>query len=414
MYSDNMFNNKNIHMETMKLRAAFWIWLLAIIITGCKQETLNKPTITNNNAPGVVTNIQVQNEHGKASLTYTLPGDNDLFYVKAVYETSPGKTREVIASRYTNTLTVDGFGDTLAHVIKLYAVNSSEKVSAPASVTANPLTPPYLLAYRSLKITATFGGFNVACDNISQDNLVIVPMVDTANNGLYVQTKGMDNVYSNSILIKAAVRGQPAIERKYAFVVRDRFLNKSDTLFLKLTPFYEEQFSKSDWSAYVLPGDATNLYSYTDVTKIFDGNFTGGWPNCLFTVESAGSPQMVTIDLGKQRVLSRFILNPFIEIGNVYYVRGNLRDFEIWGSNSPNVNGALDASWTKLLTCNIVKPSGSPSGTETAADYKYAHDGWGFDFPAGLGAYRYIRIRSLRNWTGSYFMSISEFTMFGK
>jgi len=409
-----MFNNKNIHMETMKLRAAFWIWLLAITITGCKQETLNKPTITNNNAPGVVTNVQVQNEHGKASLTYTLPGDNDLFYVKAVYETSPGKTREVIASRYTNTLTVDGFGDTLAHVIKLYAVNSSEKVSAPVNATANPLTPPYLLAYRSLKITPTFGGFNIACDNISQDNLVIVPMVDTANNGLYVQPKGMDNVYSNSVSIKAAVRGQPAIERKYAFFVRDRFLNKSDTLFLKLTPFYEEQFSKSDWSAYVLPGDATNLYSYTDVTKIFDGNFTGGWPNCLFTVESAGSPQMVTIDLGKQRVFSRFILNPFIEIGNVYYVRGNLRDFEIWGSNAPNVNGALDASWTKLLTCNIVKPSGSPSGTETAADYKYAHDGWGFDFPAGLSAYRYIRIRSLRNWTGSYFMSISEFTMFGK
>lgn len=401
-------------METMKLRTAFWIWLLAITITGCKQETLNKPTITNNNAPGVVTNVQVQNEHGKASLTYTLPGDNDLFYVKAVYETSPGKTREVIASRYTNTLTVDGFGDTLAHVIKLYAVNSSEKVSAPVNATANPLTPPYLLAYRSLKITPTFGGFNIACDNISQDNLVIVPMVDTANNGLYVQPKGMDNVYSNSISIKAAVRGQPAIERKYAFFVRDRFLNKSDTLFLKLTPFYEEQFSKSDWSAYVLPGDATNLYSYTDVTKIFDGNFTGGWPNCLFTVESAGSPQMVTIDLGKQRVFSRFILNPFIEIGNVYYVRGNLRDFEIWGSNAPNVNGALDASWTKLLTCNIVKPSGSPSGTETAADYKYAHDGWGFDFPAGLSAYRYIRIRSLRNWTGSYFMSISEFTMFGK
>jgi hypothetical protein len=409
-----MFNPKSINMKTRKLQAAFCTSLLVIIMAGCKQESLNKPTITNNNAPGVVSNVQVQNLNGEAALTYSLPGDNDLFYVKAVYETSPGKTREVIASHYTNTLTVDGFGDTLAHVVKLYAVNSSEKVSAPVSVTVNPLTPPYLLAFRSLKVTATFGGFNITCDNEAKDNLAIVPMADTANNGLYVQPKGMDNIYSNSVLIKAAVRGQPAIERKYAFFVRDRFLNKSDTLFLKLTPFYEEQFAKSDWSVYSLPGDATNLYSYTDVTKIFDGNFTGGWPNCLFTVESAGSPQMVTIDLGKQRVFSRFILNPFIEIGNVYYVRGNLRDFEIWGSNAPSVSGALDASWTKLLTCNVIKPSGSPSGTETAADYNYAHDGWGFDFPAGLSAYRYIRIRSLRNWTGSYFMSISEFTLFGK
>lgn len=401
-------------METIKLQITLCICMLSIIAAGCKQETLNKPTITNNNAPGVVTNVQVQNQNGQASLTYTLPGDKDLFYVKAVYETSPGKTREVIASQYTNTLIVDGFGDTLAHVVKLYAVNSSEKVSAPVNVTVTPLTPPYILAFRSLKITATFGGFNVACDNLTQSNLAIVPMVDTANNGLFVQAKGMDNIYSNSILIKASVRGQPAVERKYAFFVRDRFLNRSDTLFLKFTPFYEEQFSKGDWSAYILPGDATNLYSYTDLSKVYDGNFTGGWPNCLFTVESAGSPQMVTLDLGKQRTLSRFILNPFLEVGNVYYVRGNLRDFEIWGSNTPSVNGALDASWTKLVTCNVVKPSGSPSGTETTADYNYAHDGWGFDFPAGLSAYRYIRIRSLRNWTGSYFMSISEFTLFGK
>ncbi|PWK79081.1 uncharacterized protein DUF5126 [Mucilaginibacter oryzae] len=409
-----MLNTKKINMKLSKIQAALHIVLLMIVTAGCKQETLNKPTITNNSGPGVVSNVQVQNLNGQATLTYTLPGDNDLFYVKAVYETSPGKTREVIASHYTNNLTVDGFADTLAHVVKLYAVNSSEKVSAPVTVTVNPLTPPFILAFRSLKITATFGGFNVTCNNDTKDNLAIVPMVDTANNGQYVQPTGMDNIYSNSAIIKAAVRGQPAVERKYAFFVRDRFLNKSDTLFMKLTPFYEEQFSKQDWSVYALPGDATNLYSYTDVTKIFDGNFTGGWPNCLFTVESAGSPQMVTIDLGKPRVFSRFIMNPFIEIGNVYYVRGNLRDFEIWGSNSPNVNGALDASWTKLITCNVVKPSGSPSGTETAADYKYAHDGWGFDFPAGLSAYRYIRIRSLRNWTGSYFMSISEFTLFGK
>jgi hypothetical protein len=32
-------------------------------------------------------------------------------------------------------------------------------------------------------------------------------------------------------------------------------------------------------------------------------------------------------------------------------------------------NGNLDASWTKLVTCNVVKPSGAPSGTETAADF---------------------------------------------
>jgi hypothetical protein len=357
----------------------------------------------------------VLNQNGRATLTYSLPGDKDLFYVKAVYETAPGKAREVIASSYSNTLTIDGFKDTLAHEVKLYAVNSSEVVSAPVNVTVNPLTPPFMLAFRSLNITATFGGFNISCANPTSDNLSIVPLVDTANNGLLVQSAGMDNIYSNSTLIKAAVRGQPAVERKYAFFVRDRWLNHSDTLFLKLTPFYEEQFSKSQWSTYTLPGDATILTpGTTDVSRIYDGNFNGGWPNTVFTMENAGSPQTITIDLGQPRIFSRFIMNPFIELGSVYYVRGNLRDFEIWGSNSPNASGALDASWTKLITCNVVKPSGSPSGTETAADQTYARNGWGFDFPAGLSAYRYVRIRSLRNWTGSYFMSMSEFTLFGK
>lgn len=401
-------------MKTHKFRYLLYVLVFLILGIGCKQETINKPTITNSNPPGVVSNVQVTNISGAATLTYTLPGDNDLMYVKAVYETSPGKTLQVIASHYTNTLTVNGFGDTLAHVVKLYAVNSSEVASAPVSVTVNPLTPPFKVAYRSLNVAVTFGGFNITCNNPTMDNLAIIPMVDTAGKGQYVQPTGLDNVYSNSSIIKASIRGLPAIPRKYGFVVRDRWLNHSDTLFLTLTPFYEEQFDKSAWSTYRLPGDAQLLYSYTDETKFFDNNFNPGWPNTLFTVESAGSPQTVTVDLGKARTFSRLLMNPYLELGNVYYVRGNLKDFEVWGSNAPNLNGSLDASWTKLVTCNVVKPSGSPSGTETAADLALAKAGWPFDFPAGLGAYRYIRIRSLHNWSGSYFMSIAEFTLWGK
>lgn len=401
-------------METIKFRPIFYVAVCLIIIaTGCKRGELNKPNVTNTNPPGVVSGIAVANEHGKAALTYTLPTNNDLLYVKAVYETAPGRLREVKASYYTNTLTVDGFGDTLAHTVKLYAVNSSEVASAPVTVTVNPLTPAINLAFKSLKVTTTFGGFNVNCDNPTLENLVIIPLVDTSGKKKWVQTVGMDNIYSNSIAIKSAIRGQPAIQRNYAFLVRDRWLNHSDTLFLTLTPIFEQMLPKSTWSNYVLPGDAQTLYDYTRVSNIWNGNYNQVWGNVLFTVESAGSPQTVTIDLGSAHIFSRFQMNPFLEIGNVYYVRGNLRDFEIWGSNNPNLNGTLDGTWTKLTTCHVVKPSGSPSGTETPADYAYGHDGWKFDFPVGVTAYRYVRIRSLSNWSGSYFMSMSQFTLWG-
>lgn len=398
----------------MRLIKLLYITLL-LIVAGCKRDELNKPVVSNTNPPGLVSGISVVNLNGKATLTYTLPADEDLSYVKAVYETSPGQTREVRASHYVNTLTVDGFGDTLAHTIKLYAVNSSEVASAAVTTTVDPLTPAVDLALRSLQVTATFGGFNLICNNPTLENLAIIPLVDSAGKGQWVQTVGMDNVYSNNPVITSAVRGQPAVERKYAFVVRDRWLNFSDTLYVTLTPIFEQLLPKSDWSNYVLPNDAgiLNNGGRTDVPYIYDGDLHPGWPHCLFTLEQAGSSQMVTLDLGKAHILSRMQVNPYKEVGNNYYVRGNVKDFEIWGSNSPDLDGSLDPSWTKLTTCHVMKPSGSAYGTETTADQTLAYNGWQFDFPAGQIAYRYVRIRSLSNWQGSYFINIAEFTLWG-
>lgn len=391
-----------------------------IFLAGCKQDVLNKPIVINTNPPGVVANVQVVNQTGKAVLTYSLPSDPDLLYVKAVYETSPGVVAQVVASRYTNTMIVDGFGDTLTHKIKLYAVNTSEVASAPVEVSVNPLTPGYILARRSLQVAITFGGFTLTCNNPALDNVVIIPLVDTAGNGKWIQTIGMDNVYSNQPLISATIRNQPAVTRKYAFVVRDRWFHYSDSLFLTLTPLFEQMLDKSKWSTLTLPNDATILNNggWTYPYYMWDGDFHPGWPRTYFTVESAVKPQTVTIDLGTQHTLSRLQVNPYLEVGSYYYVRGNPKDFEIWGSNAPDLSNPepdvlADPTWTKLTTCHVVKPSGSPYQTETAADQAAAYNGWQFDFPPISKAYRYIRIRSLSNWQGSYFMCISEFTLWG-
>lgn len=392
----------------------------AAFISGCTQKELNRPVVTNSGTPGTVSNVTVVNRNGKAVLSYSLPSDVDLSYIKADYETSAGVPGEVIASRYTNTLTVDGFGDTLEHTVNLISVNTSGVASAPVQVLVHPLTPGYVLARRSLKVEVAFGGFTVSCDNITKDNLAIVPMVDTAGNGLWVQTVGMDNVYSNDTLISATIHNQPSVPRKYAFTVRDQWQHYSDTMVVTLTPLFEQMLDKSKWSVMTLPNDATILnnggwcYPY----YMWDGDLHPTWPRTYFTVESATQPQTVTIDLGSPHTFSRMQVNPYLEIGSYYYVRGNPKDFEIWGSNSPDLSDPeidilSDPSWTKLTTCHVVKPSGSPYQTETTSDQTAAYDGWQFDFPTGLGSYRYIRIRSLSNWQGSYFMCISEFTLWG-
>jgi len=399
-----------------------YILSFSLLAFGCKQENLNAPIVTNGNAPGTIKNVQVVNLNGKATITYSLPGDKDLQYVKAVYETSPGVSAQVIASRYANNLTVDGFGDTLAHTVKLYAVNSSEVSSSAINAVVQPFTPGYILARRSLEVNITFGGFTIKAQNPTGDNLAIIPMVDSTGKGNWGQTTGMDNVYSADTVITATIRNQPSVERKYAFAVRDRWFHYSDTLFLTLTPLFEQQLDKSKFATLVLPNDAVVLNNggYTWPYYMYDGNYHPGWPSTYFTVESSITPQMVTIDLGAAHTLSRFQINPYLEVGNFYYVRGNVKDFEVWGSNSPNLsdpvsgNNEPGASWTKIGTYHVTKPSGSGYQVETTADQQAAYNGWQFDFPIGLSDYRYLRVRQLSNWQGSYFLTIAEFTVWGK
>lgn len=401
-------------MKKINFQPLIYAALLLIVTMSCKVEELNRPSVTNTNPPGVVSNVTVVNQNGKATITYTIPVDADLSYVKAVYESTPGVFLEVKASYYTNTMLLGGYADTLPHIVKLYAVNTSEISSAPVSVTVNPLTPAIKLAFKSLQVKPAFGGFSVVCNNPTKDNLSIITMVDTAGLGVYVQTIGMDNIYSSDLIIKSVTRSQPAVPRKYAFMIRDRWLNQTDTLFQTLTPIFEQQISKTSpsWNNYPLPGDA--VAKYGSVWYIYNGNSHEWWSNLFFGDEAAAAPTTITLNLGAKHKFSRMKVDPYPELGNVTYVRGNMRDFEIWGSNAPSASGAYDASWTLLQSCSVVKPSGGPLGTETAADAAFAYAGWMFDFPEGTGSYQYIRIKSLRNWQGTYFMSLYEFTLWGE
>lgn len=394
-----------------------------LLMAGCQEKDLNRPIDTGGSAPGEVSNIKVVNGPGKAYITYALPSSKNLLYVKAVYERSAGDKTEVISSRYNNNITLDGFADTLVHTVKLYAVSAAEIPSAGVDVEVKPLTPGYVLTRRSLSVSATFGGFTISAKNPTGDNLAIIPMVDTTGgSGNWVQTNGLENVYTSDTAIVATLRGQPSVKRTYGFVVRDRWLHYSDTLFVSLTPLFEQVLDKAAWSTLVLPHDATVLNNggATWPYYMYDGDFHPNWPKTYFTVESAITPQMVTLDLGAEHTFSRFQVNPYYEVGGLYYVRGNPKDFEIWGSNNPDQNDPVDAdntpgsSWTKIGTYHVIKPSGSAYQTETTADQQAAYNGWQFDFPSGISNYRYVRIRMLSNWQGSYFLTISEFTLWGK
>lgn len=147
----------------MKLIKSILVMALPLltVLSGCQEDIIG-PLGNNTNPPGQVTNVNVTNQSGQATLTYTLPTDEDVAYVKAEYTLLSGAKREVRASFYTSQMVVDGFGDTEVHDVTLRVVNKSEVPSAPVTVKVKPLENAIQIAYRTMKVVPAFGGINIS------------------------------------------------------------------------------------------------------------------------------------------------------------------------------------------------------------------------------------------------------------
>src|SRR5699024_5689274 len=97
-----------------------------LLINSCSEEKYTNP-IDDDVAPAPVSNVQVESLPGGARISYDLPSDESLRYVKAVYNIRPDYTRETKSSLYTDYLIVDGFPSTDEYEVTLYAVSKGEK-----------------------------------------------------------------------------------------------------------------------------------------------------------------------------------------------------------------------------------------------------------------------------------------------
>ncbi|TYP87809.1 uncharacterized protein DUF5126 [Sphingobacterium allocomposti] len=383
--------------------------LLLCLWTGCSEE-LREATLYNGTPPGRVSNVQVENLPGGAKISYTLPRDQDLLYVKATYVLPSGREMEVKSSYYNNSLVVEGFADENPHVIKLYSVNRSEVESEPVEVTVEPLENPIWATYRSMEAIAAFGGIRVMAENENEKDLTIMVMIDSL--GEWVPA--LDNIYTSAKNIDRTIRGLDTIPQEFALTVRDRYMNFTDTLVVKITPLYETALPKSRYAAVVLPGDVGQGYQSTGLARMWDGDIIN-WPNISMTDASVREPQWVTFDTGVLAQMSRIVIWDYPEYtnsGRLYYFGGNLRNFEIWGSDNPPSDGSWN-NWHLLGTFQSVKVSGLPVGQQSDEDYQLANAGLSYDFDVAAPRVRYLRIRSTRNWEGSTFMAIAEVQVYG-
>ena len=383
--------------------------LLVVLFNGCKEEFVGQP-VTDNVAPGSITNPRVENLPGGAKITYDLPQNDDLLCVKAYY-TINGVEKNTTSSMYTNSLVVEGFGSTDPQTIKLCCVDRSNNQSEPVEVTINPTTPPVELVFQSMTMEKGFGGVQLKWKNENKSDLTIYVLAADSIGDLNVA----DVVYTSATEGKYSLRGFDDSKREYATVIRDRWDNYSDTLKGFFTPYFEMKLDKSKFKRQILMGDnETNLGGW-EFNKMFD-DIVG---NQGFHTSSGKSPMYFTIDLGVTAKISRYTLWHRI---NVPYNHHNLKKWKIYGTtdlkldnheDSYWIQGGFKDDWSFMMDCYSFKPSGE-DGPVTNEDVEYATQGFEFEFPLDSPPIRYIRFEVESTWSGGDMMHISEISFWGE
>lgn len=386
----------------MKTQIYFFMGML--LLAGCEEKTPG-PISESLGKPGMVTNIQTEPTPGGVEITYRIPEAEDILSVKGVYTLSNGKTYEANTSFYENKLEISGFNDLLEHTVTVFAINRAQETSDPVSVTFTPLESSLSKVSKTMEIISAFGGAQYSWLNPDHAPLTFEFVAQDSVGDL----KTMRIITSQADTMKQALRGYQPEPRIFAAIIRDNWDNASDTIFppgKTILPLFEEKLDKGKMSVMKLGSDANftnwegaDAYLIDDVYTNF-----GHSPN-------SSLPAAFTIDLGVTAKLSRIVM---FQRDNMVYSWGNPKNFEVYGcDHRPSQDGDW-SDWVKIMHCTIIKPSGSPVGTNTDEDVAALAAGHEFAFDLTQAPLRYIRIRILDTWGGSTFTHPAEVTFYGE
>lgn len=354
------------------------LYLLCIIIPlgiySCKEEGRLDHIDGSAPAPTAVTIQEVTNKPGGAIIKYKIPNDENLLGVKIVY-TRNGEICESKASKYVDTLVVEGFGNTDPQEVKLYSVGINEKLSEPVITTINPLRPPVQAV--KFDVEAAFGGVMITLeDNYSNADLAVVLLADTIGSDPGKEKWiNLQTFHTEAPAKKFARRGLKTEPIHFGVYLRDRWNNVSDTIFKTLVALEEIKLPTDKFRNAALPTDyyspAENNTAYR-VENIWSGD---GYDNKDYaTSHNAPMPQWFTIELGRKMSISR--IQKWPRGGYELYSSSGPRIYQFWGSEKPNSNGSWDESWFLLGEFEQIKPSGYGEGREVGPVTEEDKDYW--------------------------------------
>jgi len=358
--------------------------------------------------PEQVTSVTVENLPGGAIVSYIIPEDEDLLYVKAIYRLDDGRIMEQKASAYSTKLEIVGIGKGKHQTIQLITGDRSKNESDPLEVEIQPLDSPIYDILNSITIFNDFGGISLQWENPLEADVII--SVDTLDMDNKYQTA--ETIYTSSIVGRGSIRGLPPVERIFAVSITDPWNNTTDTVSGLYLPIYEEQLDRTRFSRWNPPGiPYMSLGGGWEIEKIWDGlganTGTGfSWP----TTSKMGDSW--TMNLGVTAKLSRFKIHQRMTSAQVY-TGANIKSFDLYGSSHPNVN-ENEETWIFLGSYESFKPSGLPHGQVSDEDNAYALAGEEYMVDISMPAVRYLRFKVNKTWGGANYMQLMEVEFFGQ
>lgn len=387
---------------------------LCFVMLQCKEDAIGQYP-TDSIVPNPVFNVSVKNLPGSVKLTYDLPDDTDLLYIKAVYTLPNGKSYEVKNSVFSNSMMIYGFGKSEKHIIKLISVDRSRNESSPVLVEVEPIDSPIYDIYSSFEYTAAFGGFILKWENPLKEKIIVEIVKEESQN----QYTNVETFYSSAISSEVSVRGLEAVQTNFGIIIRDIFENSTDTLFASLTPYFEERIPPHKFRNFPLYSKF-RIHNYgdgpNDMGNLWDG-VTGIYGANLYIATGNTVMPFFTFDMGVNVKLSRFKLWQRYDF---LYALHNPKHFELYGTNeqglasdSETLNWESNPLWLRLGTFNSYKPSGESSAV-TSEDQAYALAGEDFDFSLDIPSVRYLRFKIIETWGGSTGVHIEELAFWGE
>ena len=299
----------------------FAIWVIITFLMACEETEREKIPWES----PALTEYQVTPINGGATITYTIPNDQNILYIMAEYERN-GKMYTEKSSVYKNKLTIEGFNTQESVNATLYKVNREEQKSQPLVVSFVPLESPISLTKKSLKILTGFGGIITSWENPVSAELGVRLMVE--KEGKLVTS----TMYFSALpQEKHAFRGFKDTLTTFAISFEDKWGNISDTSYFTTTPFFETEITKpyGDTRA-TIPYDNITDYSATyNFVKTTDG-IVGALNG--FLTASGNDGLSVSWDLKQVVKLSRMTLWPRASSAGQVYTQVNVLAFELWGS----------------------------------------------------------------------------------